>query len=105
VIKDEFPAEWHRFTAAQEPKRVLALDGLKDRLPYFSMTIGEPAEIQIVRLDSLKPIEPAFGFAAGKPKEGSSNTWIDAEWGKWDFTWTGTDNKIPLGLLVSFPLR
>lgn len=104
VIKDEFPAEWHRFTVTQDAKRVLTLDGLADRLPYFSMPIGQPAEVQLVRLDSLKPIEPAFEFAGGKPKEESSNTWVEAEWGKWDFTWTGTDKQLPLGLLVSFPL-
>lgn len=58
----------------------------------------------MVRLDSLKPIQPAFEFAGGKPKEKSPNTWVEAEWGKWDFTWTGTDKQIPLGLLVTFPL-
>lgn len=83
---------------------MLSLDGLENRLPYFSMSTGQPTEVQLARLDSLKPIQPAFEFAAGTPKKESSNTWVEVEWGKWDFTWTGTDKQLPLGLLVSFPL-
>ncbi|WP_027582064.1 neuraminidase-like domain-containing protein [Bradyrhizobium sp. Ai1a-2] len=104
ILEDEFPSEWHRFVSTKNGNRVLSLDGVKDRLPYFSRNPKDKAaEVEMVRLDTKGGTTPTF-----KLGEVDGNKWTDVGWGKWEFTPTGNQElpeRMSLGLRVSFNLQ